>query len=527
MRAPHSYSNVELAARLAVAALVCALLSACDSGGSNGDDRSPQESEPPPGGTLVEDPPPRIDSVSVAELAASLGVELAGQALLEVTGQPACRVDVHHMKYHTVAPGDVPTIASGALFVPAGTEPQCQGERPILLYAHGTTTERAFDMADIRNEDRLEAILMVATFAAHGYIVVAPNYVGYDISTDVHPYLNADQSAKDMIDALTAARAALPTSDAPTTSESGQVFVTGYSQGGHVAMATHRAMEAAGMTLTASAPMSGPYALSAFGDAVFYGQVNAGSPIHLTMLITGYQDAYGDIYSSATDAFEARYASGIETLLPSTQSRSSLYEQGLLPQDQLFSIEPPDPTFAEYTPATEPSEFSDVFARGFGPDHLITNAFRLAYLEDAQANPDGAFPNTTTGGPPDEPAHPLRRAFKTNDLRNWTPTSPMLLCGGNGDPTVFYMNTQFMQGYWASTSAPVTVLDVDAEPAGDDPYADYKRGFEALKVLLAAQAVAGGADDGGTAAVQEAYHATLVAPFCLAAVRSYFESYVP
>ena len=102
-----------------------------------------------------------------------------------------------------------------------------------------------------------------------------------------------------------------------------------------------------------------------------------------------------------------------------------------------------------------------------------------------------------------------------------------VIVGGNGDPTVFYMNTQFMQGYWASTSAPVTVLDVDAEPAGDDPYADYKRGFEALKVLLAAQAVAGGADDGGTAAVQEAYHATLVAPFCLAAVRSYFESYVP
>ena len=37
-------------------------------------------------------------------------------------------------------------------------------------------------------------------------------------------------------------------------------------------MATHRAMQAAGMTVTASAPMSGPYALSAFVDAVFRGR---------------------------------------------------------------------------------------------------------------------------------------------------------------------------------------------------------------------------------------------------------------
>jgi hypothetical protein len=53
-------------------------------------------------------------------------------------------------------------------------------------------------------------------FAAEGYIVVAPNYVGYDTSTlGYHPYLNADQQSKDMIDALTAARSALPTADAP------------------------------------------------------------------------------------------------------------------------------------------------------------------------------------------------------------------------------------------------------------------------------------------------------------------------
>jgi len=42
------------------------------------------------------------------------------------------------------------------------------------------------------------------------------------------------------------------------------------------------------------------------------------------------------------------------------------------------------------------------------------------------------------------------------------------------------------------------------------------------KALVAASAIAQGATDGGALAVDEAYHATLVAPFCFAAVKSYF-----
>lgn len=500
---------------------LCAAIAACGDGRSS-DDPQPQQDDAPARGVLIENPPARVDSVSVADLVASVGGSFAGQVLLEIMGEPPCRIDVHHLKYHTVAPGDALTPASGALLVPTGDAPQCQGERPVLLYAHGTASERAFNMADIRNPDRIESILVAAAFAAHGYIVVAPNYVGYDVSTHYHPYLNADQSSKDMIDALTAARTALPTVEAPMTRPSEQLFVTGYSQGGHVAMATHRAMQATGMTVTASAPMSGPYALAAFGDAVFYGQVNAGAPLHFTMLTTGYQLAYGNIYASPADVFEARYASGIESLLPSTQTRSSLYEQGLLPWQQLFSDVPPDPAYASYTPPTQPERFANVFAQGFGTTHLLTNDFRLGYLQDAQANPDGGFPTTTTGAPPEAPVHPLRQALKRNDLRDWTPAAPMFLCGGHGDPTVFFLNTQLMLGYWAPTVAEITVLDVETEPVANDPFADYKRRFETAKILLAANAVAEGADDGGAAAVQEAYHATLVAPFCLAAVRAYF-----
>jgi hypothetical protein len=114
-----------------------------------------------------------------------------------------------------------------------------------------------------------------------------------------------------------------------------------------------------------------------------------------------------------------------------------------------------------------------------------------------------------------------------NDLRNWVPTVPVLLCGGDVDPIVFWLNTQLMQGYWAShapASAPISVLDLESTPSGGEPYANLQKDFALAKALVAAAAVAQGATDGGALAVAEAYHATLVAPFCFAAVKSFFAS---
>jgi hypothetical protein len=142
------------------------------------------------------------------------------------------------------------------------------------------------------------------------------------------------------------------------------------------------------------------------------------------------------------------------------------------------------------------------------------------------AAPDGGFPTVTDGLPPSSPTVGLRQDLKTNDLRNWTPSAPVLLCGGNSDPTVFFFNTQLMQQYWAANPpavAPV-VLDVDSAAGASDPYADLKAGFTAAKDALRVQAVAGGASDGGDQAVLDAYHAGLVPPFCLSAVKSFFES---
>lgn len=491
-------------------------------------------------GTLIENPPLRITSVDAATLTAQLHASASGQQLLQLAGAPACGVDFNYMHYWTVGGKGEAVSVSGALMVPTGAAPACSGPRPIVLYAHASRFDKNENIADITDPNNSEGALIAAMFAAQGYIVVAPNYVGYDASSgSYHPYLNADQQSKDMIDALTAARAALGKVLASTTTDNGKLFITGFSEGGHVAMATHRAMQAAGSTVTASAPFSGPYALAAFGDAIFFGNVDLGSTLFTPLLTTSYQKAYGNIYTATTDVFEAAYAPTIEGLLPNAMPLDQLVATGKLPELQLFH----NTVWATGTPLLDAlldvpagTAQSALYDLGFGPANLIKDAYRLAYVQDAIANPDGALvqqlqlPVQPTLLPANSPVNTLRQAFKLNDLRNWTPQAPVLMCGGINDPTVFFpVNTLTMQAYWTLVAPPVspalvTVLNVDSQPTGaTDPFAAVKVGFG-----LTEQAIAAAAGGVGTAAGQNAvlqsYHAT-VAPFCARAARGFFSQF--
>ena len=521
--------------------LIVLALAAC--GGRQVDAMHPSLN--PARGTLLQNPPERLATFSAASLLAKLasnvappGVPLdlsvaASEYLLAQSGTPLCDIAIYHIRYATVGGAGEYATASGALMVPTGLDARCRGTRPVVLYAHGTSTAHSFNIADVNGQQNAEGLFLAAFFASQGYIVVAPNYAGYDTSTlSYHPYLHADQQSKDMIDALTAARSALPIGEAPLTTDSGRLFITGYSQGGYVAMATHRAMEAAGMRVTAAAPMSGPYALAAFVDAAFYGEVDGGAPVVTTFLITAYQKTYTGIYSSTADVFDAQYAAGIDALLPSSMSRGELYALGKLPQYVLFNATPPEPAFTDsVTPPSTLATLAPVFALGLSTNSLIhgliTSSYRQSYLSDAQANPDGAWPTSTTGVAAASPGQPLRQALKQNDLRNWEPAAPVLLCGGNADPVVFWLNTQLMQGYWAAhppANASVTVLELESAASANDPYANPKHDFKVAKEIVAADAVLHGATDGGAFAVAAAYHATLAGPFCFAAVKSFFGS---
>ena len=517
-------------------ALAALLIAAC---GKSSQTSQPSASTAP--GTLAIDPPFRIASLSAATFAAELAASSSGAELLAVTGAPTCGVDFYYIKFWTL--GALPTQtteSSGALMVPTGGT-GCSGPRPIVLYAHGTNTDKSLNIADITNTSNTEGALIAAMFAAQGYIVVAPNYAGYDISTlGYHPFLNAAQQSGEMLDILAAARSALPGTLAAATSDNGQLFVTGYSEGGHVAMATQRALQAKGATVTAAAPMSGPYALEAFGDALFYGSVDLGSTEFAPLLTTSYQQAYGNIYTATTDIYSPTYATGIATLLPSTTPIDTLFSEGFLPETALFDsttpVVPGQPalTAALAVPSNAANPDTPLFQLGFGNPYLITNDYRVSYAADAAGNPDGAVPTPAAGVPlaKTAPTQTLRHAFYVNDLRNggWAPTSPTLLCGGDADPTVFFsVNTETMAAFWPAqvTAGLITVLDVDATPAG--PYAQVQAGFIASQAALLAfyQTAAGGGLSLPAAQQQvvEGYH-TNVAPFCSLAARSFFSHFV-
>jgi acetyl esterase/lipase len=468
-------------------------------------------------GTLLYDPPFRIASLDAATFTGRISATASGKALLAVAGTPTCGVDFYHLEYNTVGGAGETTTASGALLIPTGAAPACSGPRPIVLYAHGTQTDKTTDLADITNTNNSEGALIAVAFAAQGYIVIAPNYAGYDISSlSYHPFVNGDQQSKDMIDALAAGRTALPHTAAAATSDSGKLFVTGYSEGGYVAMATHKALQAAGAKVTAAAPMSGPYALEAFGDAIFLGSVNIGSTVFADMIATSYQKAYGNLFTVPTDAFDPAFAADVVGLLPSATPLATLFAQGKLPSTALFNSTTPvtgNPTLDALLKVPG----NPVFAAGFGSPSLIINSYRVAYAADALQNPDGAIQPRDGMPLATAPQNPLRQDLARNDMRSWIPTSPMLLCGGAQDPTVFFgINTVTMRAFWSANGLPataVTVLDVNASPGANDPYAPLKVGFQTT--------LAGILASGGQQAVFENYHTT-VAPFCTVAARGFF-----
>lgn len=407
-----------------------------------------------------------------------------------------------------------------------------------MLYARGTSFERSADLTDLSRNFLGEPEMLAALFASQGYIVVAPNYAGYAGSDlGYHAYINAEQQSKDMIDALSAARSVLAKEGG--AKDGGKLFITGYSEGGYVAMATHRAMQAAGMKVATSAPGSGPYALALFGDAVFQGQVNRSSTFFMPLLVTGYQKSYGDIYESPADFYDPKFAAEIETLLPSDISTSVLVQQGKLPGSALFDRSPPTapagapPTLQAKLDAMSPAVTGTVadtwFAQGFGSPSLIRNTARLDYLQDSLAYPDTGKPDAHIAGTPNRKArNPLRRALQRNDLRNWTPMTPVTMCGGQFDPAVsFKYNTQPMVDMWASLPpSRVTFVDLDAPiMAGDNAsFTRLKTAFHEARVSVMSSAVAAGATDGGAAAFSRVYHHNLVEPLCLVAAFDAFQA---
>ena len=468
-------------------------------------------------GSLIRNPPARVLSLNAAQVAtqATLFGDY-GRRLNALAGAAKCGVDVRHFEYATVGAASETTTASGALMVPTGSDPACAGPRPILLYAHGSSQVHATNMADLTPQAPygLVSMELAALYAAQGWIVVAPNYAGYDTSTlTYHPHHIADQESKDMLDALAAARKALPGLPQPV-SDNAQLFLTGHSEGGYVTMATVRAMQQAGLNVTAAAPSSGAYAESINWESTLVtpgvlddlSGINADAILKLAMQFTAWQKADGDLYQSPAELYPAGYAATMETIGPSDTRASTLVAQGKLPGHLLASDEP---GYAALTP------YQQSFY-GTPEQSLIKTAFLQAAIADAAVHPC-PFMSTT------EPlactrASPVRDAWFRNDLRTFTPTLPLLMCGGHDDPEVWFQNSLLTSAYFDNHGVAanrVRVLDVDSPAVADDPDAAAKATFVQVRQAIAAT----GAD---TLAY---YHGDIVAAACQIAARDFFNTF--
>jgi pimeloyl-ACP methyl ester carboxylesterase len=219
--------------------------------------------------------------------------------------------------------------------------------------------------------------------AIGGFVTVEPDYIGFGESkTELHPYLLEKSSASTVVDMIEAAIKFGNDNQLPLN---GQIFLTGYSEGGYVTLAAAKEIEKnhPDMTLKAIAPMSGPYDLNLTGMGVL-SETNMTRPDFIA----------GIVYSYATD-LDLELENIVNTA---------------------YASKLPDLFNAEHNSTQIQAELTTNIADFFVP----------AYRGDFLTNPN----NT------------LRTAFVDNSVDDWKPTTPTKLLYCSGDTTIPFSISQ-------------------------------------------------------------------------------------
>ena len=290
-------------------------------------------------------------------------------------------VDLYSIKYETINPDGSETIASGLLAVPIGKTTVS----PLLSFQHGTVLKDNIVPSTLALGSGMEIGLI---FGTEGYVVCMPDYLGLGAGEGLHPYMHAKSEATASIDMIRAAKNKLSELG---ISINNQLFLLGYSQGGHATMATHQAIEqdyADEFTVTASAPMAGPFDVSGIMADIVLRKEAYKSPGYLPYMLYAYNSVY-HFY----DNLEANFKAPYNTSLP-------LYFNG----ENLYTL----------------SDVNDVMPSI--PSDILTDA---AYNE--------IFNHTN---------QKIWDALKDNDLYDWVPVAPIRMFHCDGDVTVPIENSQ-------------------------------------------------------------------------------------
>lgn len=217
-----------------------------------------------------------------------------------VTGGQAFDYSVDNFKvtYTTVDAFGQPDTATGLVCIPAIEDIVF----PIAVYNHGTVDSRDQVPSVVGVQERF----VPQAIAASGFIALAPDYLGLGDSDGIHPYFHAATEASAGRDMIIAVRAWLDEQSIPANE---QLFVTGYSQGGHASMALHRMLEgsADNPTITAAAHLSGSFIVQPPSPQLL--AITEPNPITLRFFLNqviAYEDIY-QLYGGVTAFFKEPY----------------------------------------------------------------------------------------------------------------------------------------------------------------------------------------------------------------------------
>ncbi len=190
-----------------------------------------------------------LKTISTSEIAAA--IDLAGAAAFRAT--PRYAVQAYRLTYLTLDGLGKEILASALVALP---QKPGNALSPVFSYQHGTIKHQAEAPSNLADIGGPEVVL-----ASLGYIVLSADYIGYGVSKAAsHPYLLSGPSAAAVIDLMTAANYWRQTQQ---VLDNRQLFLAGYSEGGYVTMATHRALQAGTSTqrsqIVSVVPGAGPY----------------------------------------------------------------------------------------------------------------------------------------------------------------------------------------------------------------------------------------------------------------------------
>lgn len=222
-------------------------------------------------------------------------------------GQAKYNVANYKLLYTTPDSAGNSSIASGMLSIPLKN---CT-DFSLVNYNHGTVLRKN----DVPSRNNFESIIG-KVFASRGYVTTMPDYLGLGDSPGTHPYVHSQTQATATVDMMRAARQALADS-IPGYPLNGEVFLTGYSQGGHAAMATAKYIQDNSLdsefNVVAAAPASGPYNLAGSQSEVFIQDQPYSNPGYVVYLLLGMNAAYnGSLFNSPSEILKSPY----DTLIP-------------------------------------------------------------------------------------------------------------------------------------------------------------------------------------------------------------------